>query len=166
MSEESEKPNIWEVVAQNQRQIASLEKNQATITTTLAQVLDGFKELHSEFGVLAERFSSSTKPKISVWLAGGALVLAVLGGFGALVAWGYGVNIGHLTDTTTETHSKLQEHISDGHPPRVIERVNGIREYLERFIERSDAADDRIERDVNDRMNRLEQDLKDGLFNE
>ena len=165
MPEEPKEPNIWEVVAQNQRQIAGLEKNQATVTSTLSQILQGFKELHIEVSSLREQVVTSGKPKISVWIASGALILAVLGGFSGLVAWGYGINISHLTDTTSETHASLQKHISDGHPPRVIERIDGMKDFIDRFILRSDEADKRIEEDTNGRINRLEQDLKDGLYN-
>jgi len=162
--------------------VVSLDKNQTAITVVLQNVSNTLKAFRDEFHILETRVTESSKTKWSNIYGAvgvGTTLVLILGG---IVSYFYSDNISRNDNRLGVVAEKLEHHTEDGHPATVAAAVLGLRELMEARVESFDEVlsvgresdkqerehnqDElfRVEKDINDRVNRLESALEAGLY--
>ena len=158
--------------------VIGLDKNQTVVMSVLQSVSETLKEFRNEFGKLEDRVSESNRTKWSNIYGAvgiGTTLMIVLGG---LVSYFYSDNISRNDRRLNMVSEKLDHHTHDGHPATTIAAIRGLRDILAARVEafkdvieegnngtaqaRQQTREElsRVEKDVNDRINRLEQTLE------
>ena len=166
-------PKVWD-------SIISLERNQERVATALEAVTATLQDFRlssrHEFEVLDKRIQEHGKTKWSQIFGALGFIMTVFIVFGGVIAWGYGVNLERTDGEVIALEQAWIEHTKGGHPDSVTSELDGIRnkiqseiEHLRTTLVEAEAThtreNDRVERDVNQRINRLESALETGLYN-
>ena len=162
--------------------VVSLDKNQTAITVVLQNVSNTLKAFRDEFHILETRVTESSKTKWSNIYGAvgvGTTLVLILGG---IVSYFYSDNISRNDSRLGIVEEKLEHHTEDGHPATVAAAILGLRELMEARVEsftdiikegnvtsaqgrqRTQEELFRVEKDINDRVNRLESALEAGLY--
>ena len=158
--------------------VIGIDKNQTVIMSVLQSVSETLKEFRNEFGKLETKVDEGSRTKWTTIFGSvgvGTTLIIILGG---MMSYFYSENISRADSKVTNIADKFGEHVLDGHPATVEAAMKGMRELLEarvqtfdevlsvaRDSDKQDREHDRdeirrVEEDVNDRINRLEQTLE------
>ena len=158
--------------------VIGLDKNQTVMLSILQSVSDTLKEFRNEFGKLENRVNEGSRTKWTTIFGSvgvGTTLIIILGG---MMSYFYAENIDRADSKVTTVTEKFSEHVLDGHPATVESAMKGLRELLEARVQTfdevlsvgrdSDKQDrerdrkelERVEKDINDRINRLERSLE------
>ena len=162
--------------------VVSLDKNQTAITVVLQNVSNTLKAFRDEFHILETRVTEGSRTKWSNIYGAvgvGTTLVLILGG---IVSYFYSDNISRNDSRLGIVSEKLEHHTEDGHPATVAAAILGLRELMEARVEsftdiikegnvtsaqgrqRTREELSRVEKDINDRVNRLESALEAGLY--
>jgi len=165
MSPVSKENELWEAVRAQGKAIIGLEANQASIRDSLVSITNRLEHISMSVEV------SGKTP----WTAIGAvstIVIFLVGGFSTILFYSYSSNLDHVITAAQVVREAHSDHVEDGHPRHVLERVDHLHDEVvelqkedNSFRAESRLSNERSFDDLNDRITRLEQDLKDGLYN-
>ena len=161
----SKENELWEAVRAQGKAIIGLEANQASIRDSLVSITNRLEHISSSIEV------SGKTP----WTAIGAvstIVIFLVGGFSTILFYSYSSNLDHVITAAQVVREAHFSHVEDGHPRHVLERVDHLHDEIvevkednNSFRDEARLAHEKSFDDLNERITRLEQDLKDGLYN-
>ena len=160
----SREHELWEVVRAQGKAIIGLEANQSSIRDSLVSITKRLEGLSHE----VEQQSRTPWTAIGVVTT---VVIFLIGGFSTILFYSYSSNLDHVIRSSSATRDAHAEHVRDGHPRHVLERVDHLHDEIadiqqtdRKVREEAKLDTHRVFNDLNDRITRLEEDLKDGLY--
>ncbi len=116
-ADQSEHDRVWAT-------LGNLENNQTRISTVLEGVVGRLKKNE-------ENVQAATRSRLQAIGVATTVIIFVLGSFFSIMFYTYSEGLQHVIYGVEHAQQERKDHMSDGHPQRVMERVDAISAEIE-----------------------------------